>query len=349
MYFALDGLQPRDGSPLRRHERSVDNLGGLLLRRPRPGALGRPEREREDSMPWRREETIYCWIEGGYIVYIDQNSHEDRRMRNSLTEEMEEYLPTISILLASLLLLFFLLPILFKNNSAAAIFWHTVVEEKMAKLVTGKSREDRILEYVLQNAVQGDAKSVVDNIDKYCREKEWAMNVGDEKGAILDRVLEEASPSTVLELGTYCGYSALRMVCVLKPGTRLLTVEFNPTNAVVAKQIFHFAGVEGKVEFLEGASEDIIPQLKRQHKVEMVDFVFLDHWKDQYLPDTRLLEECGLLRKGSVLLADNVISPGAPEFLQYVRNNPHYKCTHYASHLEYTKLKDGMEKAVFKG
>ncbi|XP_059850649.1 catechol O-methyltransferase-like isoform X2 [Hypanus sabinus] len=262
---------------------------------------------------------------------------------------MEVYLAAVSFLLASLVLLFFLLPILLKHNSRAAIFWHAVLEKKMAELITGMSRENRILEYVLQSAVRGDAKSVVDSIDKYCREKEWAMNVGDEKGAILDRLLEETNPSTVLELGTYCGYSALRMVRVLKPGAHLLTIECNPTCAQVAKQIFHFAGVENKVELLEGASGDIIPQLKNQHKVEMVDFVFLDHWKDRYQPDTQLLEECGLLREGTVLLADNVISPGAPEFLQYVRNNPHYECTHYASHLEYTKLKDGMEKAVFKG
>ncbi|XP_078277388.1 catechol O-methyltransferase-like [Rhinoraja longicauda] len=263
--------------------------------------------------------------------------------------QMEEYLTSFSILLASLLLLFFLLPILFKNNSTAAIFWHTVLEEKVAMLMTGTSRENRILQYVMQNAVQGDAKSVVENIDKYCREKEWAMNVGDEKGAILDRVLEETNPSTVLELGTYCGYSALRIIRVLKPGARLMTVEFNPINADIARQIFHFAGVEEKVEILEGASQDIIPQLTRQHKVDTVDFVFLDHWKDRYQPDTQLLEECGLLRTGSVLLADNVISPGAPEFLQYVRNNPRYVCTHYASHLEYTTINDGMEKAIYKG
>ncbi|XP_032899729.1 catechol O-methyltransferase [Amblyraja radiata] len=262
---------------------------------------------------------------------------------------MEEYLTSLGFLVASLLLLFFLLPVLCKNNSTAAIFWHTVLEEKLAMLMTGTSRESRILQYVLQNAVQGDAASVVENIDKYCRDKEWAMNVGDEKGAILDRVLEEANPLTVLELGTYCGYSALRMVRVLQPAARLMTVELNPTHADVARQIFHFAGVGGKVEILEGASEDIIPLLKKQHKVDSVDFVFLDHWKDRYRPDTQLLEECGLLRTGSVLLADNVISPGAPEFLQYVRNNPRYVCTHYASHLEYTKIKDGMEKAIYKG
>ncbi|XP_078083793.1 catechol O-methyltransferase-like [Mustelus asterias] len=262
---------------------------------------------------------------------------------------MLDYLTILGIFVASLLFLLLLFPILVRNNSTAAIFWHTVLKEKMTQLITGRSKEERILEFVLQNAVKGDAKSVVDNIDKYCREKEWAMNVGDEKGAILDRVLEEANPLTVLELGTYCGYSALRMVRVLRSGARLLTIEFNPANANIAKQIFRFAAVEDKVEILEGSSGNIIPQLKKKYEVDTLDFVFLDHWKDRYQPDTQLLEECGLLRKGTVLLADNVIAPGAPEFLQYVRNNPHYVCTHYASNLEYTKLRDGMEKAIFKG
>lgn len=45
-----------------------------------------------------------------------------------------------------------------------------------------QSKEQRILNFVLQNAVRGDPCSVVDAIDKYCSQKEWAMNVGDEKG-----------------------------------------------------------------------------------------------------------------------------------------------------------------------
>lgn len=218
----------------------------------------------------------------------------------------------------------------------------------MTNLARGGGRERRILDFVLRNGVRGDPQSVVNAIDTYCREQEWAMNVGDEKGAILDKVLEEASASTVLELGTYCGYSALRMARVLKPGARLLTIEFNPDNANVANQVFQFAGVQDKVSLLEGSTEDIIPQLKKKHDVDTLDFVFLDHWKDRYVPDTKLLEECGLLRAGTVLLADNVISPGAPEFLRYVRGNPHYDCTHYPSHLEYSEVEDGLEKAVYK-
>lgn len=61
------------------------------------------------------------------------------------------------------------------------------------------------------------------------------------------------------------------------------------------------------------------------------------------------LQECGLLRKGTVLLADNVICPGTPEFLAYVRGNSRFECTHFTSYLEYAKTVDGLEKAVYLG
>lgn len=49
-------------------------------------------------------------------------------------------------------------------------------------------KEHRMLKFALETAVCGDPQSVVDNIDNYCRHKEWAMNVGDEKGFGAGRV-----------------------------------------------------------------------------------------------------------------------------------------------------------------
>ena len=37
-----------------------------------------------------------------------------------------------------------------------------------------------------------------------------------------------------------------------------------------------------------------------------MDVLFVDHAKERYLPDLRLIEEAGLLRDGSVVCADNV-------------------------------------------
>ncbi|XP_018412454.1 PREDICTED: catechol O-methyltransferase-like [Nanorana parkeri] len=168
-------------------------------------------------------------------------------------------------------------------------------------------------------------------------------------GLILDKIVKETNPNIVLELGTYCGYSTVRIARLLKPGIRLLTVEFNPAYAAVAKQIIEFAGFKDKVQILEGNTHDIIPQLKKKYEVDTLDFVFVDHWKEKYLPDIQLLEKCRLLRKGSVILADNVICPGAPDFLKYVRTCGHYDCTNYPSFLEYMNEKDALEKAVFRG
>lgn len=210
------------------------------------------------------------------------------------------------------------------------------------------SKEQRTLDYVLQNAVRGDPQSVLDSIDKFS-ENEWAMHVGQVKGAIMDKVVTETDPTICLELGTYCGYSAIRISRLLKPGTRFLTIENCPANAVVAQQMIDFAGVQDKVKILQGSSQEILPRLKMEHQVHTLDFVFIDHWSECYAPDTKLLEECGLLRKGSVLLADNVVYPGAPDFLEYVRTSGHYDCTNFPTHLQYSKKEDALEKAVYRG
>lgn len=45
-----------------------------------------------------------------------------------------------------------------------------------------------------------------------------------------------------------------------------------------------------QVQLVEGASGDWIPKIKEQFGIKTFDLVFLDHWKDRYLPDTNLME-----------------------------------------------------------
>lgn len=261
--------------------------------------------------------------------------------------------PALQMLLAavSLGLLLLALLLLFRHLGwgLVAICWFEFVQQPVRNLLMGDTKEQRILRHVQQHAKPGDPQSVLEAIDTYCSQKEWAMNVGDAKGQIMDAIIQEYRPSLVLELGAYCGYSAVRMARLLLPGARLLTMEMNPDYAAITQQMLNFAGLQDKVTILNGASQDLIPQLKKKHDVDTLDMVFLDHWKDRYLPDTLLLEECGLLRKGTVLLADNVIVPGAPDFLAYVRGSSSFECTHYSSYLEYMKVVDGLEKAIYQG
>ncbi|XP_051532005.1 catechol O-methyltransferase B-like [Myxocyprinus asiaticus] len=242
-----------------------------------------------------------------------------------------------------------IIPAAVQYNGSLALFWHDVIVERTLDTLTRSSRPQRLLKAVQKHAIRGDPHSVISAIDNFCRHSEWAMNIGDEKGSLLDSVVSEVNPEMVLELGTYCGYSAVRIACLLSPGSRLITLEFNADYAAIARQVIAWAGLEDKVQLVEGASEDWIPRMREHFGIETFDFVFLDHWKDRYLPDTKLLEECSLLRKGTVLLADNVICPGTPDYLQYVRNSLSYKSCYYKSHLEYTKAEDGLEKSVFLG
>lgn len=215
-------------------------------------------------------------------------------------------------------------------------------------LLMDDSKEQRILRHVRQHAQRGDPQSVLDAIDNYSSQ-ERTMCLGKKKGAIMDSVIQEYRPSLVLELGAYCGYSAVRIARLLPPGGRLLTMEINPEFSAITQETLDIAGLQDKVTVLLGASQDLIPQLKHKYDVDTLDMVFLDHWKDRYLPDTLLLEECGLLRKGSVLLADNVIVPGAPDFLAHVRGSSSFECTHYSAFLENMPVVDGLEKAIYVG
>ncbi|CAF4305230.1 unnamed protein product, partial [Rotaria sordida] len=64
------------------------------------------------------------------------------------------------------------------------------------------------MNYVLQNSRRGDIQNVIDTIDQYGWTKQWLMNIGDRKGKILDDAILTRKPKTVLELGTFLGYSS---------------------------------------------------------------------------------------------------------------------------------------------
>src|SRR5689334_10430114 len=87
----------------------------------------------------------------------------------------------------------------------------------------GDGREQALADYVAEHAREGDRDDVIRVIDQFCYEQSFMINVGDEKGEILDRAVERAQPKRILELGTYCGYSALRMSRVMPADARLVS------------------------------------------------------------------------------------------------------------------------------
>jgi catechol O-methyltransferase len=209
----------------------------------------------------------------------------------------------------------------------------------------GDGREAALGDHVLANARPGDVADAIRAVDEFCYGQSFMMNVGDEKGAILDAAIRRAEPNRLLELGTYCGYSALRTASVMPPQAHLHSVEFNPDNAAIARRILDHAGVGDRVTVVVGTlgdGGDTIAALESEHgfAAGSVDFVFLDHDKDAYLPDLERIVERGWLRPGALVVADNVKFPGAPAYREHMRANEgrEWRTTEHETHVEYQSL-----------
>eukprot|EP01018_Ginkgo_biloba_P002797 Gb_01188 [translate_table: standard] len=197
----------------------------------------------------------------------------------------------------------------------------------------GDGREKALLDYVLETAKKGNAQSVINAIDGYANTKgTWFMNIGDDKGPILDLALHKFNPRVVLEIGTYCGYSAVRIASQLHtPNSKLIALEMSPANCEITRKVVEHAGLSSKVQHF--------------------DFVFLDHWKDRYLPDYLVLKENGMLGNGSGICADNmgpILGPG--DFKKYVKTHPEeLETVEHKSNAEYLGwIPDSVTVSTYK-
>jgi len=227
----------------------------------------------------------------------------------------------------------------------------------MRKWQVGDGREEALAEYVIAHARRGDAEDVIRVIDEFCVNQSVMMNVGDEKGEILDRAVRRASPQLLLELGTYCGYSALRMSRVMPAGARLCSVEFSPANAAIARRIWSHAGIGEELTVVEGTLGDggsTVERLRSEHGFVdgALDFVFVDHDKAAYVPDLERIVTERWLHPGSIVVADNVKFPGAPEYRAHLqaRQGTTWDTIEHSTHVEYQSLlKDLVLESEYLG
>lgn len=209
----------------------------------------------------------------------------------------------------------------------------------------GDGREAALADYVVTHARPGDVDDAIRVIDQFCRHHSFLINVGEEKGGILDRAVDRVRPRRLLELGTYCGYSALRMARRMPPDAHLCSVEFNPANAHIARRILAHAGVDDRVTVVIGTlgdGGDTLHRLREEHGLGggSLDVVFIDHDKDAYLPDLQRIEAEGWLHPGSVVVADNVRFPGAPAYRSYMADHEGtlWRTVEHRAHVEYQSL-----------
>ncbi|WP_313674363.1 O-methyltransferase [Mycolicibacterium sp.] len=216
----------------------------------------------------------------------------------------------------------------------------------------GDGREAAATKYVLDNARPGDVDDAIATIDRFARRESILMNVGDEKGLLLDAAVRRANPALALELGTYCGYSTLRTARAA-PHARVFSVEMNPANAENARRIWAHAGIADRVTCVVGTIGDggrTLEALAAEgFTAGALDFLFIDHDKNAYLPDLLTIVGRGWLHPGSVVVADNVLVPGSPKYRSYMRDNPAWDTVEHKTHAEYTKIPDLVLESTYRG
>lgn len=199
----------------------------------------------------------------------------------------------------------------------------TYLQEASASSVT-KSKPILALEYVLQHAVQGSPEEVLKSLENFALkvlrpQRQWFKIAAGDKATVVERALQCAPDGACLELGTYVGYTAIR--CALRrPTSKVVSIEVDPEHAVLSQCLAIHAGVDHQVRVWTGQSGDVLRSLRDRYGESDAEFprfamVFMDQCGSRFWSDLEVLIKQELLMPGAILLADNVLKPGAPLFL----------------------------------
>ncbi len=213
------------------------------------------------------------------------------------------------------------------------------------RLTGAPARTLRARDYVAQHARRNDPQDVLRTLDRFAREVRFLMSVGPDKGPLIGELADKLpAAARVLELGAYCGYSAIMIANSLGPQASIVSIEIDADSVASASANVAFAGLSNQVDFVHGGSTDMIPTVEGPF-----DLVFLDHWKELYRTDLQLIEAQGLLRPGSIVVADNVGKVfGAGPYLDYVRGCGNYVSENRRATIEYTSIPDAVEISVYQ-
>ncbi len=144
-----------------------------------------------------------------------------------------------------------------------------------------------------------------------------AIEVSAQHGKLLSLLATAIRATRVLEIGTLAGYSTIQLARGVGPGGRVITLEFEPKHAEVARENLARAGVDDRVEVVVGAALDTLPTLA--DRGETFDLIFIDADKENNVAYVEWAIRLGV--PGSIIVVDNIARFGrvldpAPDDLQ---------------------------------
>jgi len=129
------------------------------------------------------------------------------------------------------------------------------------------------------------------------------MLSGHLQGRVLSMLTHMINPKTILEIGSYTGYSAICMAEGIKKGGKIHTIDINEELESLVKKYIVKAGLQDTIINHVGNAMDIIPTLP-----DTFDLVFIDADKTNYANYYDLVFD--QVNKGGYIIADNVLWSG---------------------------------------
>ncbi|MGB5203030.1 MAG: O-methyltransferase [Eudoraea sp.] len=129
------------------------------------------------------------------------------------------------------------------------------------------------------------------------------MITGHYQGRVLSMLSKLIQPSSILEIGTYTGYSAICLAEGLTNDGLLHTIDINEELSEMQRKFFDRSGFRDKIIQHTGDALKIIPELD-----QVFDLIFIDAEKKMY--DAYFEAVIEKTRTGSIIITDNVLWSG---------------------------------------
>ena len=171
----------------------------------------------------------------------------------------------------------------------------------------------------------------------------WGMMVGRQEGRFLELLVFAMQATSVLEIGTFTGYSAIAMAAGLPKGGAIISLEVEPHHAKVARGNIAAAGLESHISVIEGPALRSLEELQGPFDLVFIDAdkVSYDAYFEAVLPKLAkhgLIVVDNTLQRGGVLASDKHPHEGAQAlraFNDKVVNDPRVVCV-------LTTVRDGV-------
>ncbi len=131
----------------------------------------------------------------------------------------------------------------------------------------------------------------------------WGMMVGRQEGRFLEMLVYATQAVSVLEIGTFTGYSAIAMAAGLAKGGAIISLEVDAHHAQVARGNIAAAGLESYISVIEGPALRSLGELQGPF-----DLVFIDADKVSY--DAYYEAVLPKLSPHGLIVVDNTLQAG---------------------------------------